>query len=165
MENIIQKLNKNKLSMDILIAIDEFFENTYLYVYPNFMNSIIEAGPHLYRHWIGLVLKTYDYPNKHVLETFENVGIKFYIKQFREKLFYSDIPPDPTNPVLIDRAYYSYPNMEHLPQQKLNRFYRIYLLIPKRLIKYDWNLPYAEKYEFDSQQEKEVKDNEKNFSV
>lgn len=78
----IQHLYDNQGLLDILIAIEKYFEDNDLYAYPNIQSGEVVEGPEVEKYWITIVLKYYreNFPDPYAFKILEQHGTKVQAK-------------------------------------------------------------------------------------
>lgn len=60
--NFLDNLQNNKTLIDILVAMESFFDDMHLYAFENWFDGIVVDGPNLTRHTCSIILK---FPENH----------------------------------------------------------------------------------------------------
>lgn len=123
LENI-KKLFTRKSLLDVAIQIENFFDSMNLYVYPNWFEGELVAGPDLKRYWVNVTLK-YDYdqmPDPKGAVVLNNVGVITKYEQTIEK-----------DPMTV-RKPDDYAPGTHKPKLEDKKIWLVSLQIPRRVI-------------------------------
>lgn len=84
----VQKLFDDSGLMDILLGVEEYFDNADLYVFSNWIDGEIVEGPVVSKYWVEVTLK-YDMdkmPDPRGAYLFENQGTKIMVRQDVERV-------------------------------------------------------------------------------
>ena len=84
----VQKLFDDSGLMDILLGVEEYFDNADLYVFDNWIDGEIVEGPVVSKYWVEVTLK-YDMdkmPDPRGAYLFENQGTKIMVRQDVERV-------------------------------------------------------------------------------
>lgn len=84
----VQKLFDDSGLMDILLGVEEYFDNADLYVFQGWIDGEIVEGPVVSKYWVEVTLK-YDMdkmPDPRGAYLFENQGTKIMVRQDVERV-------------------------------------------------------------------------------
>lgn len=84
----VQKLFDDSGLMDILLGVEEYFDNADLYVFQGWIDGEIVEGPVVSKYWVEVTLK-YDLdkmPDPRGAYLFENQGTKIMVRQDVERV-------------------------------------------------------------------------------
>lgn len=81
-QSTIQQLYDNQGMLDILIAIEKYFEDNDLYAYKDIQSGEIVEGPNIEKYWVEIVLKYYreNFPDPAAFKILERHGTKVKVK-------------------------------------------------------------------------------------
>lgn len=82
-ENTIQSLYDQSGLLDILLGVEEYFDNMDLYAYKNWIYGELVEGPIVSKYWVEVVFK-YDFetfPDPVATKMFEKQGTKVFVKK------------------------------------------------------------------------------------
>lgn len=84
----VQRLFDDSSLLDILLGVEEYFDNADLYVFSNWIDGEIVEGPVVSKYWVEVTLK-YDLdkmPDPRGAYLFENQGTKIMVRQDVERV-------------------------------------------------------------------------------
>ena len=84
----VQRLFDDSSLLDILLGVEEYFDNADLYVFSNWIDGEIVEGPVVSKYWVEVTLK-YDMdkmPDPRGAYLFENQGTKIMVRQDVERV-------------------------------------------------------------------------------
>jgi hypothetical protein len=78
----IQNLYDQDGLLDILLGVEEYFDNMDLYAYKNWINGEIVEGPNVSKYWVEITLKfSHDsFPDPIATKIFEKQGTKIFVR-------------------------------------------------------------------------------------
>lgn len=78
----IQNLYDQDGLLDILLGVEEYFDNMDLYAYKNWINGEIVEGPNVSKYWVEITLKfSHDtFPDPVATKIFEKQGTKIFVR-------------------------------------------------------------------------------------
>lgn len=103
MTDIIKKLMDSDTLVDILLQVEDFFDNLDLYAFQNWFDGTVIDGPDISRYWISIILM-YDYdkmPDPAGALRLVNAGVKVEYKE--AKMEDTELPSGGTNIIDLDQ--------------------------------------------------------------
>lgn len=81
--NTIQNLYDTDGLLDILLGVEEYFDNMDLYAYKNWINGEIVSGPTVSKYWVEIILKFEEghYPDPVGSTILTKQGTKIFVKK------------------------------------------------------------------------------------
>ena len=120
----IKRLFNRKSLLDVLVQVEKFLDSMNIYVYPNWYEGEIVAGPEIKRYWVTVVLK-FDYnsmPDPSGAAVLSQIGVLPKYDKITEKIPVKIQSPDDYRPGTKK------------PKLEEKDFWYVTLKIPRRVI-------------------------------
>ena len=123
--DLVNAFYDNSPLLDISLQIDQFFEDVaFLYVYDNWFDGEIVAGPSVSKYWVSVIL-LFPYkkmPDPEGGKVLIKLGCKVFYKKFKKK-----VPVDVKSPGDLDAR--------HRPKMQEEPVWLVKVIVPRKFLK------------------------------